>query len=170
MSYCSLGQKPSVCRYFYKTNVSHLFPFSITSFRCSLTLVVAYTKQHDVLVWGKCQGDVIIMVPEVVDVEFPRDSLHKGRYQDTGGFVHPGTDLMIMFQVIYIKSTDMESHTTITVCPIVWRKQYIHIWLLLDTLPHWQVGKWIWIPKYIFCFHLCRGRYIVLGTSAVVCY
>ena len=63
--------------------------FSITSFRCSYSLVVALTQSLDVLVWGKVRGNVI-KVPRVERLEFPRDFFSNGPWRDTGGSVHPG--------------------------------------------------------------------------------
>ena len=63
--------------------------FSITSFRCSYSLVVALTQSLHVLVWGKVRGNVI-KVPRVERLEFPRDFFSNGPWRDTGGSVHPG--------------------------------------------------------------------------------
>ena len=107
----------------------------------------------------------MIMIPEMVNVEFPRDALHKGLHQDTAGAVFPGMDLSIMFQVIY--NNDMGPHRTITISPFVWPKQYFHIWLLVTTVQHRPLGKCVWISKYTFCVHLCRSWYIFFGTSSL---
>ena len=66
-----------------------MFPLSITSFRCSDTLVVAYTVLRDALVWGKC-CDKVIKVPNVQPLDFPRDFFSRGPRKDTGGAVYPG--------------------------------------------------------------------------------
>ena len=56
-------------------------------------MVVAYTKLHDALVWGVCRGGMVIKVPQIAKLEFPRDVFFRGTYDDTGGAVYPGRHL-----------------------------------------------------------------------------
>ena len=70
-------------------NVFHSFSLSITSFRCSNSLVVAYTRLHDALLWGEKIDELVISIRRV-EKEFPRELFFEGLRKDTNGAVHLG--------------------------------------------------------------------------------
>ena len=114
-----------ICFASCRCNVYPLFPFSITSFRCSWTLVVAYTQLRDALVWGECRDKVIIKVPQTKTIEFPREFFVNGEFKDTGSSVHPGMYLMGIF-ISFMTNELMwnsrkrpcDSHTNIHMSPM----------------------------------------------------
>ena len=66
-------------------------PCSINSFRCSLSMILAFTMSNDALIWGsRCDGAVINLPQFLVGLVFPREIFSKGVHRDTGGAVYPG--------------------------------------------------------------------------------
>ena len=141
------------CRF----SVYPLFPFSITSFRCSDTLVVAYTELRDALVWGLCRDNVVIKVPQIGHLEFPRDFFSNGAWKDTGSSVNPGMYLVAIFisfitnELIWNSRKDRVIVTQIS----IWVR-----WMVVVVLRH---VLYLYMNR---CWHLLLKTYAAMSIES----